>query len=116
MKKYFYLLVSLFITSLYLTSCNSNSNLKTNDKPENIILLIGDGMSTPQVYAAMLTQDSPTVFEQFPVSGLVKTHSKSHKITDSAKMTRHRFIFDLRMTCTGGIMEKSWFGGSHHVH
>ena len=84
MKKHFYLLASLFITSLYLISCNSKSNLKTNDKPENIILLIGDGMSTPQVYAAMLTQDSPTVFEQFPVSGLVKTHSKSHKITDSA--------------------------------
>ena len=84
MKKHFYLLASLFITSLFLTSCNNNSNLSTNDKPENIILLIGDGMSTPQVYAAMLTQDSPTIFEQFPVSGLVKTHSKSHKITDSA--------------------------------
>ena len=41
-------------------------------------------MSIPQVNVAMLTQDSPTAFEQFPVSGLVKTNSKSHKITDSA--------------------------------
>ena len=84
MKKHFYLLILLFITNLVLISCSNNSNLKTNDKPKNIILLIGDGMSIPQVYATMLTQDSPTAFEQFPVSGLVKTNSKSHKITDSA--------------------------------
>ncbi len=77
MKKHLYLLVTLIITFLFTTSCNNNS-------PKNIILLIGDGMCIPQVYAAMLTQDSPTAFEQFPVSGLAKTNSKSHKITDSA--------------------------------
>ena len=77
MKKLFYLLAIYAITSLLLVSCNNN-------KPKNIILLIGDGMSTPQVCAAMLTQDSPIVFEQFSYSGLVKTTSNSHKITDSA--------------------------------
>jgi alkaline phosphatase len=46
--------------------------------------MIGDGMSTPQVYAAMLTSENPTSFERFPITGLVKTYSKSHKITDSA--------------------------------
>ena len=56
----------------------------TNVKPKNVILMIGDGMSTPQIYAAMLASDSPTSFEKFPFTGLVKTNSKSHKITDSA--------------------------------
>ena len=46
--------------------------------------MIGDGMSTPQVCAAMLTSENTTSFERFPVTGLVKTYSKSHKITDSA--------------------------------
>lgn len=46
--------------------------------------MIGDGMSTPQIYTAMMSCDSTTSFERFPVSGLVKTNSKSHKITDSA--------------------------------
>ena len=41
-------------------------------------------MSIPQVYAAMLTSENPTSFERFPVTGLAKTYSKSHKITDSA--------------------------------
>lgn len=56
----------------------------TNIKPQNVILMIGDGMSTPQIYAAMLTSDSPTSFEKFPVTGLVKTYSNSNRITDSA--------------------------------
>ena len=41
-------------------------------------------MSTPQICATMLSTEKTTSFEQFPVSGLVKTYSKSHKITDSA--------------------------------
>ena len=46
--------------------------------------MIGDGMSTPQVYAAILTSENATSFERFPITGLAKTYSKSHKITDSA--------------------------------
>lgn len=84
MKKHFYILALSIISLLFTTSCNNNNISTSNENPQNIILLIGDGMSIPQVYAAMLTQDAPTSFEQFPVSGLVKTNSKSHKITDSA--------------------------------
>ena len=84
MKKYLALFISIFVI-ISLSKYCSNSNKQTkSEKPQNIILLIGDGMSTPQIYAYMLTQESPTAFEQFPVSGLVKTASKSHKITDSA--------------------------------
>ncbi len=101
-KRLNYFIISL-IFALFTNSCSSkrtfsddinskktsiNCLIRENDstdiKPQNIILMIGDGMSTPQIYAAMLASDSPTSFEKFPVTGLVKTNSKSHKITDSA--------------------------------
>ena len=84
MKKHLYLLALSIVTSLLLTSCNNNNISNSTDKPQNVILLIGDGMSTTQICSAMLAMDKNTIFEQFPVSGLVKTRSKSHKITDSA--------------------------------
>ena len=84
MKKHLLLFVSLFLTIFISISCNSSKNKKASNKPSNIILMIGDGMSIPQVYAAMLTSKNSTSFERFPVTGLAKTYSKSHKITDSA--------------------------------
>lgn len=74
-------LLSLFLVIAFIsTSCNNNNK----NKIDNIILLIGDGMSIPQINAFMLTTDSTTAFERFPIIGLVKTNSKSNKITDSA--------------------------------
>ena len=88
MKKRILLFTISFITILLSASCSVSkdrySNKKTGQSPTNIILMIGDGMSTPQVYAAMLTSGKSTSFERFPITGLVKTYSKSHKITDSA--------------------------------
>lgn len=88
MKKYILISALLTLIILLSNSCNltknNTSHLNHSQKPTNIILMIGDGMSTPQVYAAMLTSENSTSFERFPVTGLVKTYSKSHKITDSA--------------------------------
>lgn len=88
MKKYVLLSVLSILTILLSYSCDSKKDASSchnhHQKPNNIILMIGDGMSTPQVYAAMLTSKNPTSFERFPITGLVKTYSKSHKITDSA--------------------------------
>ena len=88
MKKYILLLASSILTILLSYFCTSTKVSSTcqnhSQRPDNIILMIGDGMSTPQVYAAMLTSENPTSFERFPITGLVKTYSKSHKITDSA--------------------------------
>ena len=88
MKKYILISALLTLIILLSNSCNLTKNnishLNHSQKPTNIILMIGDGMSTPQVYAAMLTSENSTSFERFPVTGLVKTYSKSHKITDSA--------------------------------
>lgn len=51
--------------------------------PKNIILMIGDGMGLAQITAAMYKNDDINL-EQFPVTGLQKTHSGDNLITDSA--------------------------------
>ncbi len=51
--------------------------------PNNIILLIGDGMGLAQLSTAYYYNDSSN-FSRFPVIGLINTTSKKEKITDSA--------------------------------
>ncbi len=58
--------------------------MPTNKPPQNIILLIGDGMGLAQVSTAFFYQDRPSNFERLPITGLIKTSSSSDKITDSA--------------------------------
>lgn len=99
MKKHLSLLVLSLVIILISHSCSTRKETsaknneanpatyiknKSTDRLQNVILMIGDGMSTPQIYAAMLASEFPTAFERFPVCGLVKTNSQSHKITDSA--------------------------------
>lgn len=96
MKRYIILAFLAIVILLISDSCSSKKKISTTNnyinstvsnaanKPQNVILMIGDGMSTPQIYAAILASDSPTSFEKFPITGLVKTNSQSHKITDSA--------------------------------
>ncbi len=52
--------------------------------PKNIILLIGDGMGLTQVTAGMYANNNTLNLEQFPVSGMMKTHAHRNLITDSA--------------------------------
>lgn len=55
------------------------------DKPvRNVIFVVGDGMGLAQITAAMYARDNTSVFERFPVVGLIKTHSADRLITDSA--------------------------------
>ena len=56
----------------------------TKPPARNVILLIGDGMGLTQVSTAFYYSDSVPNFERFPITGLIKTSSSSHKITDSA--------------------------------
>ncbi len=56
-------------------------------KAENIILLIGDGMSISQVSSYRLLKGGPNErisVDKFPVSGIVLTHSEDAIVTDSA--------------------------------
>lgn len=66
------------------TSCCSNDEKCSSQQPQNVVLMIGDGMSIPQIYALMMTEDSPTAFQRFPFSGLAVSKSASNEITDSA--------------------------------
>ncbi|MDX1909874.1 MAG: alkaline phosphatase [Saprospiraceae bacterium] len=53
-------------------------------RPKNIILLIGDGMGLSQISAGFYANGKKLHLARFPVTGLMKTHSASHLITDSA--------------------------------
>lgn len=52
-------------------------------KVKNIILMIGDGMGTAQVFAAYTAQKGQLNMMRFPVTGFLLTQSESHYITDS---------------------------------
>ena len=79
------LLSFLFITiALFSSSCCSNNEKQSPKKAKNVIVMIGDGMGTAQVYSLILTSQEKTAFERFPYSGFSITKSASNEITDSA--------------------------------
>lgn len=55
-----------------------------NEKPLNVIILIGDGMGTAQLTIPYYYGKKEPVFGYFGNVGLVETSSATHKITDSA--------------------------------
>lgn len=72
------LLIFIFSITYSFSSCAIE-----NTSPKNIILFIGDGMGVSQISAAKIVKGSLNL-EQFPVSGLLSTHSADSLITDSA--------------------------------
>lgn len=83
--------ISFFVLILILNACSSqkvvnNTNLKppVEQKPLNIILLIGDGMGLSQISSSYFLKETEPNFSRFPTIGLIKTSSASHLITDSA--------------------------------
>ena len=79
------LVILLFATAIFATSCCSKTENQTaNAKPKNIIVMIGDGMGTAQVYSLYLTKQDTIAFERFPYTGFSITKSASNEITDSA--------------------------------
>lgn len=54
------------------------------EKPKNIIFLIGDGMGVAQVYAGLIANKGNLYINTMPVSGFSKTNSSDELITDSA--------------------------------
>jgi len=53
-------------------------------KAKNIILMIGDGMGTSQIYAGIIANKGKLYIEFFPYLGFIKTPSANSLITDSA--------------------------------
>jgi len=86
MKRFFSLLMIVtFLLSTSCKNCKTNSiNEKDGISPQNVVLMIGDGMGLAQVYSLFLVSENHTSFERFPYSGLAISRSASNKITDSA--------------------------------
>ena len=83
----------LLLASLLFVACNSSKIPTTygaaktyefNNRPKNIILMIGDGMGISQITAALYMNDNRLNIERFPVVGIHKSYSGDDLITDSA--------------------------------
>ncbi len=72
--------ISIIIFFLFSNCSLSNEPVL----PKNIILMIGDGMGLSQISGAMYTNGNFLFLEEAKHIGLVKTHSLSSIITDSA--------------------------------
>lgn len=79
----FILLLSLGGTGLWAKIHLSNIPI-VNEKPKNIILLIGDGMGVNHIEAGNLCQGEALTMTTFPSQTMVTTFSKTWPITDSA--------------------------------
>ncbi|HLN19516.1 MAG TPA: alkaline phosphatase [Bacteroidales bacterium] len=84
-KRFSVLLTALLF--LTFTSCSDYSEISTSQPPEkeikNVILMIGDGMGLPDVYAAMTVATSPLNIQRTKVTGLQINYSANNYITDS---------------------------------
>lgn len=60
------------------------SQVSNNKKPKNVILFIVDGMSLPQMHAALTANKGKLFLDNFKHMGFLKTHSADNYITDSA--------------------------------
>ena len=76
--------VLFFAILSVLYSCKEKETEVKAPEAVNVIYMIGDGMSLPEIYATMLATGDDLAFSQFPYSGIVKTKSASNDITDSA--------------------------------
>jgi len=85
MRKLFVSSCFIFILIPFLFAGNpGNRNKKIKSKhPKNIILLIGDGMGTAQIYAGYTAKKGIMNITGMPVSGFSVTYSADNYITDS---------------------------------
>ena len=72
---------ALLVLLLALSHAIAQPQAETS--PKNIILFIGDGMGVAQVTAGKTAKGTLNL-EQFPVGGLMTTHSSDSYVTDSA--------------------------------
>ena len=52
-------------------------------RPQNVILIVGDGMGVAQVYSSVVAQGEGSAFLRFPVTGFSRTYSYNRYTTDS---------------------------------
>lgn len=71
--------IALFVVCLLCIATIAGAQ----ERPRNLIILIGDGMGVAQLSAHQLA-DENSVFGRFPVAGFSMTQSASHFVTESA--------------------------------
>ena len=93
MKKVSNLLI-IIILGISLGSCfpTKKATSKSNPEIKNIILMIGDGMGLPDVYAAMTISNLPLNIERCDMIGLQKTFSADNH-------QNYIFYFRIALTC-----------------
>jgi alkaline phosphatase len=78
---------SLFVIIITIATFPIVSNTSICQTPtkevKNIILFIGDGMGTAQIYGAITASEHKLSLESFPFAGFSKTYSYDNYITDS---------------------------------
>ena len=77
------LILIIFGTTLISCLATKKSTLKASPEIKNVILMIGDGMGLPDVYAAMTVSEKPLNIERCKIIGLQTTFSADNYITDS---------------------------------
>jgi alkaline phosphatase len=82
-------LIGLLSALLVFIGCTSEEASESplpikKNLPLNIIFMVGDGMGLSQMSSAYFFGEGEPNFSRFPIVGLSKTPSGSHKITDSA--------------------------------
>ena len=81
-----------FFLLLAITACDTTKKPVTRaemkalseERPKNIILMIGDGMGLSQISAGMYANGNELELEKFPIIGLQKTYASDNLVTDSA--------------------------------
>jgi len=68
-------------TDVYEVKTYTSKNRKR--KPENIILMIGDGMGIAQIHAGMIANKGKLYLDNFKCVGFSKTHCANQFVTDS---------------------------------
>jgi len=80
----FFIAILVILGSFKIGSENFDAPAKIENRPKNIILMIGDGMGLPQVSAGFIKNGWHFSLEDFPVVGFQKTYSADNLVTDSA--------------------------------
>jgi len=79
-----FLLILILCLPLWVSAQKDSKKKNSNPKPRKVILLIGDGMGTAQIYAGIVARKDATNLERMNSIGFSKTNASNKFITDSA--------------------------------
>jgi len=76
-------LIFVFFTFVYFSYTAKGQEVRKTKKPKNVIVMIGDGMGTAQIYAALTVKKDKLNIARCKNIGFHKTYSSDNYITDS---------------------------------